>query len=580
MKLQNLPRWIVAVAALVACVQALVVGLMLLGKFHGAERNVVPQALIGGGLVYLLLAAWLLRFNEEALPRPPARAAIALLVLFALVCVGWFYWETRQLLRLPYDLACWSEPMFVSDIVKWRTGAPLYLPPGDSNSGPYTFGAPALTYLLARVAGRGDSIVAYRWIQHLYLWLAALFVALGARQALRLYAPERAAHLPRVWLPFFLLSGFLFTVNQQTGAFNIFLHNDPLGLTLGALAFYLLLRHAESQSPRVLWLLALMPAAGFLAKQVMAIFAPATVVYLWLDGRATLRRVLAFAAVSFGALAVVLGLCFAVWGSDFRYWVFTIMGQHVVSLDKLLGRFSDAALFLLPGIFAGLYFLRGEKFDRMLGVWMAWLVAVCAGIYTSGITFSPSHLGPASLMGFCLCLAALAALWPEPRQVYASPRTQWVQVAAGTAAVVTLFAAFGFLRPERYRVTSDLERYVADIEREFQDVPPERVLLDNGEWIYARYGIVARDRMPVLVTHRGRQWEPFVERLRSRHYSRLLIRLLPSGRYSYDLGRDRDLKEVIDENYRLVRRIPRVEGMEDWRYRDIAFTEVLVFEPK
>src|ERR1700693_5158087 len=150
---QKIPGWVKLIAALVLAGQAGALGLKLTHVLKGPAQNLAPQALLGGAVVLIVLAAWLLRFHADDLPPAPARAGIVFLALFALALTGVYFASIRGLLAMPYDLASWSEPMLLVDIVKLRTGTPLYLPPGDSNSNVYTFLAPVVTYWLARLAG-------------------------------------------------------------------------------------------------------------------------------------------------------------------------------------------------------------------------------------------------------------------------------------------------------------------------------------------------------------------------------------------------------------------------------------------
>src|SRR5712692_6135123 len=200
---QKMPGWIRLLAGLVLAGQAGALALTLAGVLQGPARNLLPQALLGGAMVYGALAVWLLRFHADGIPLFPARAGIIFLTLFSLLLIGVYFRNMLGLLSMPYDLASWSEPMLVVDIIKLRTGAPLYLPPGDSNSNTYTFLAPVLTYELARLAGHPASIPAYRLIQQLFLALAAWLAALSTVALLRVAKAEEALRLRRWWLPFF-----------------------------------------------------------------------------------------------------------------------------------------------------------------------------------------------------------------------------------------------------------------------------------------------------------------------------------------------------------------------------------------
>jgi hypothetical protein len=565
------------VALLVALAQVATIALVAAGKLPGPSRNVVFQALLGGGIVYVMLGGYLLAHHAPGLRRPPVTLAVFFLLVFALLLTGLQFRSLRPLLGLEYDIAAWSEPMFVLDIIKWRTGAALYLPADDSNSNVYNFGAPALTYFLAWVSGNAASVVAYRWIQMLYLAVAALFTALSAQELLRLGTPERFVHASRLWLPFFFFSALLFCVNPQTCAFNVFLHNDPLTMTVSAAAFYVLLRYARERRMGWLAAMAVLPAAGFFVKQYLAIWAAAYVTYLLLEEPLEWRRVIGFGATAFGLVGISVGAGFLLWGENYRYWIFTIMGGHLISVEKLMGRFSDAAVFLLPGLVAAYYFLRGEAFRKFLGIACGWVILILGALYTSGITYSPTHLGPASLAGLCLALAALAGAW-SAREETASSEAHWLRVLAGAACVVLLFGGFGLLWPNQYPLTDDFHRYIGDIEREFAGHPAEQVLLDSGDWIYLRANVLPKDRMAILVTHQTPHYG-MLGRIERREYARVLARVLPDGRLSYDLAWDRGIGEALHKHYREVRRIAPYERKRDWRYGDSFLSEVVVFEP-
>lgn len=64
------------------------------------------------------------------------------LMLMTLYHMSWY-------IRLPVDLLSFSESPFLTDIIKFREGLPIYTPPQDNNSYPYTPGTPILTYSIA-----------------------------------------------------------------------------------------------------------------------------------------------------------------------------------------------------------------------------------------------------------------------------------------------------------------------------------------------------------------------------------------------------------------------------------------------
>lgn len=573
-----IPRWVHWLVLLVVLGQLAAIGLLLSGRLHGPQRNLVPQAIFGGGIALAILVGYVLRFHSDAFRPAPARIGIAAISVLALALCGLHLVRNRALLTLPYDLGGWSESFFMTDISKWRSGTPLYTSPDDSNSGAYTPGAPAVSYFLASMLNRAASIRTYRFLLQLYLVFAALFAGAAAWNLLRISDPERFPRVTRLWLPFFVLASFLVATNPQTNAFNIYLHNDPLSVLLATFAFWVLTQFALTQQTRWLPLMAVLPAAGFLVKQYLAVLAAVILAYLWIDGRSPLRRVIIFAAVTFAILGAAVAAGFFIWGDAYRYWVFEIMGGHVVSFVKLNERFADAAWNILLGLFGGLFLLRGERFSRLIPLWIGWLVMLLGGLYTTGVTFFPTHLGPASMVGGCFALVALATLWPSSDDAGSASAVQWLQTAAGCGAVLLVFAGMGFMRSERLTVNPDLQRYVREIGREFEGLPADRVLIDMGEWIYMRQNVVAKDRMAMLNTHRTPHYG-LIDRIRRKEYIRILVHLLRNGEYSYELGGERNIQKELLIHYRVVRRIPGIRGMENWRYYYMSMSDIVVLEP-
>jgi hypothetical protein len=581
-------RWLAALT--VAGILA-VGALVFLGVLKGASRNLLPQALAGGLLVLAALGLTLLRYFPETLPAPPVRGTLVLLILFSLLLMGVYLASMRALLRLPYDLASWSEPMFVVDIIKLRMGQPLYLPAGDGNSNVYTFLTPVVSYALAKVAGRPESIPFYRLLQQFYLFCAALLAASAALQLAGMTAPEKLRLGRRLWWCFFFLASFLFLTNDATGVFNIYLHNDPFSAAVSLLAFWAMVKHAScaaasgTESPaanRWLCVMAVLPAVGFLAKQYLAIWAAAYVLYLWIEGSSSLPRLLKFSAAAFGGVALAIGAGLAMWGGNFRYWVFQVMGATVISFARLSDRFADAGWHLVLGLLGGLILVlvRGANFPRLLGIFSAWFVLFAGAISTSGITFHPSHFGPCTEVGFCLFLAGLAVLWPEANPSPDLRALGWFRTLLLCLSVFLVFAGLHLTQGRPHPVQGDLFRYVQQIEKEFEDLPADRVLLDNGEWIYLKKNVLMKDRFPILVSERKREaYAPFLDRIRTRTYARILVHVLPDGRFSYDIGPGRGIGPEMLSNYREVRRIPRVVGMESWLYYTQSMSDVVVLEP-
>lgn len=577
-KAQRIPRLLLAAGFLVLLFQAVSAGLMLAGILRGTVRNLVPLALVGGFLAYCLIFLCFYRFYPGMLRRFSPAIGVAVLAALGLALCAVHFLRFAPVFTLPYDLGGWSETFFICDISKWLSGSPLYLPSEDSNSSAYTPGAPALSFAIASLFGRADSIVFYRHIQHFYLLLAALLGAAAVWDVLRLLGVSGRQPHSWLWSVFFACTLFLMSANPQTTAFTIYLHNDALALTASALAFWLLTRYAVTGRELFFWLMTVMPAPGFYVKQQLAVWVIGYLAFLILEGRQGTRRILVFGAASFGILLASIAVGLGLWKEHFYYWIFVILGEEVVSFVRLLGRFADASWYVLPGLLAGLYFLLSGMRERLAPLWGAWLVLFFAGVYTSGITYSPTHLGPASTAGLCFGLAVLYYLWPRhAEEGWAA--AQWARTALGVFLVFTAFAGLGFVRNFHPPVSADLSRYIAEIEREFVGLPPEKVLLDAGDWIYLRNRVVAKDRAPILVTHRKPHYG-VINRIRNREYARILVHWLPSNRIFYELGRGgRGIEKSLFEHYREVRRIAPVKGMETWRYYDQTFSPILVLEP-
>jgi hypothetical protein len=578
MKPQWVPKWVWLAALFVLAANAAVFALLLLGRLPGTRRNLVPLALVGGIVVLVALGAYLLRYCPGQLPPTPARLGLGLLTLIAVALVAVYAWYVRPFVTLPYDLANWSEGFFITDIIKWRTGAKLYLPASESNSSTYTPAAPAVSYFLGWLFRHPASIVFYRFLQQAYLALAALFAAASTRSLVRLAMPDRSPRLARLWFVFFALASFLLATNRITNTFSIFLHTDALVVLATSLAFWLLTKHASTRDPRWLWAMAIMPSIGFLVKQYVAMWAAAYLIYLWLDGSYSVRRVLAFGFACSAALGLTIAACFAVWGERFGYWVFYELSAEIISPDKFFGRVSEAAACTILGLLGGAVLLRGPGFKRFFGMWAGWLVMVLAGAYTGGVAYVPTHQAPATMVAGCFFLAALAALWPDQQAASEGHAAGWLRMGFCLLLFFVVFAGLSYPLRSHWSVPSDFQRYAEEIEKEFEGLPPQRVLTDYGDWIYLRDNVLMRDRAPILLAQHTSNYG-MTDRLRNREYAKVLIHVMPDGTYSYQLGRAGAVVRELLSDYHKVRVIRRLQGAEGWPSYDLMLGDVAVFEP-
>lgn len=567
----RMPRWIKACVVLVFVAQLAPLAMLISGRLHDSQRNLIPMTVLGGVLALVLLAAYVLLFLPELLSPPDGRLGIVLLTIVAAVLVGVYFWRVLPLLLLPYDLAHWSEPMFLLDIVKLRAGKSLYLPAGFSNSNAYTFGTALVNYSLAWLLRHPTSVVLYRFLQQFYLFLTALFGAASASRLAVLATPERGDQRPRIWFVFFTLILLLFATNANTAVHNVYLHNDPLAWLACAIALWLMINHESKHSPHCFWAMAFMPTLAFLVKQYLLIWLMVYLVYLFFDSTVPARRLLIFAIVSFSSIGLTIGLCYAVWGHPFFFWVFEAMGGFIISFQWLLDRFMDVAWLVALGLLAGWVLLNGPNLRRMVGIFLGWVVLVVTGLYTMGAAQYTTYFAPATLVGGVFFLAALWKLWPGGAETK-SPAQDWIRIALSFAITIAVLGGLGHPRQRIWAKSPDLNRYARQIESEFAGLPRDQVLIDTGEWIYLQNNVVMTDLVRTLggrVDH-----SEMIDRVRQRHYRKILAHMLPNNEYLYD----RHIQSELLGNYREVRRIPAVRDL-DGLHGPIMLGDIAVLEP-
>jgi hypothetical protein len=212
-------------------------------------------------------------------------------------------------------------------------------------------------------------------------------------------------------------------------------------------------------------------------------------------------------------------------------------------------------------------------------------MAIAAQAYTSGFAWAMNHLGPSVMIGVVWSLVALVGIWPradanERRQ----PWLHGLREAMAATAVVGVVGGLGFARDVRSPVPQDINRYVADIEREFVGLDAQRVLMDYGTWIYLREKVVMKDRGVAVAVHVGKNQPAInhamlaatIDRIDNGVYDKILVRELDAGTSSYDFqDRGSGVKDAILRNYREERRIPGVSVNFWWPRHMLA--EIQVF---
>ena len=583
----------VSVAGVIAGCFLLLAGiaLYLLGYNDGTFRtgsNLVPMTFFSGICLILVSAAGVTCFAPEKLKPPPATIAIGAISIVALAAVALYVRQEGKVITLPVDLVMGSESQFVDHIIRFRAGQPQYTPGDDANTSAYTPGAPLLTYAIAKAAGYGESIAAYRVVQQLYLLAAALFAAFAARSLFRVYAPE--SRLGNLWLLVWIPFLYLVANNPATNVYTHTLYSDGLALAVNAVAFWLLIQHLASRNDRWLIPMAILPAIGFLVKQKECVWAGVYIVYLLLAGRTPFKRIALFAAAAFSLVAVSVSVCTVLWGDPFVFWSFKVLRNLHIGLTLVLNQISEAGWFIVMGIAGGAVLLRGENFRRVFPVWFCWLLLVISATYTSGIAFRPAHLGPASLISAVLFLVAIASMWPDPRigSQKEPPVQQLWKVTLAASAVILMILSTGMLRINRFRpdtgstqmmVPAAMNRYVAAIEKEFEGISRDRVLLDSGSWVYLRDNVVMKDRESPIGTLWGTESSDFagtVGRIRNQEYARILVRKMPTGEY---LLRGKPIHQALDTYYEETRIIRSPGVPPAWLYPPLLY-DISVLTPK
>jgi hypothetical protein len=506
-------------------------------------------------------------------------AATSFLAISSLVYVFGF-------LRIPVDLVSFSESPFVDDIIKLRLGVPIYGPVTDNNTYPYTPGTQILTYGIARLLGHPTSIPAYRTIQFGYVILAALVAAGTCHQLARGFLrADEYQHRP-LWIAVWIAVLLLLVNEPSFNPYTHSLHNDGLALLISMCGFFLIARHHAAPSAWLVAPMAVLPALGFLVKQNQLLWAGVFAIYLLMSGKAPWKLIGIYLALCVVAVLSVLGGSILLWGDAFRYWIFSALGDKQVSVLRSMQHLLRAGLFVAAGLWAARVLVLPELDRGRFAVWGSWAFVLSIQAYTSGIGFVMNHMGPGIVLAGCWFLVALVRVWP--RRAASAPFWRYPVEQAGAAAlVVLLLAGMGLMREPGPSVPDDLDRYIAEVEREFSDLPAEQVLMDVGSWLYLREGVLMKDRSAPVSLHVGANQPEInraalaetIERIESKQYRRILARELDSPRTAYDYqDRGSGVKDAMLEHYRIVRRIAGVDVSRWWPRHMIA--EIVVLEPR
>jgi len=525
------------------------------------ERAVALAGSALAALGALPVAAYLLARRRAA---DPSQLGLVALGSLGVLLVSIYLYGISHFVCFPADILIWAESPFVGDIAKFRIGHPLYGDPADFDSSIYPPASALVTYFLAWLAGVPTSIPAYRTIQVGFTLAAAGMATLCCRKLLRIADPAREIDLR--WGFFWLPLLYLVATNTLTNEFVHNLHNDALAQLVGITGYWLLLDYAASRRRLALAGMCVVPVVGFFVKQSLLLWAALYAVELLIfDRPRSLARTTAFAAAVAAGLGASLAACYGLWGEAFFDWTFAVLAASGVSPLRAVQHLLDTGPYWAIGLAAAAILLRGTAFRALLGPWLLWLAMIASATYTSGIAWMLNHIGPASLVAGVWGVAALTRLLSGERRVSAAtPGGAWLRAGAAVAAVALALNALSVVRLPTRRLSADADRYRREIEREFEGLPAERVLLDAGNWLYLRAGVAARDRV-TAVGDRGyggtADFGPLLLRLRERRYAKILVRRLHEPDFHYDSylwPKSSGIQQTLLENYREVRRIAAV----------------------
>ena len=525
-------------------------------------------------------------------PQPGERIALVASLLIAGGALAVYLYRVTPYVRFPADVLMWAESDFVGTIIKLRTGQPLYGLPQDSNSIIYTPGPAILTYLIASVLGNSASIPVLRAIQLGYVGCAVLLATRCTTLLRRLVFPSRRFSFPVLWSMLTILLLALAATSPNVNRYVHNLHSDALALLVSTLAFWVVLNYVRR--PDWPWLIALVfvPAVGYFTKQFLVSWFG--VIFTVLACRSDRRwpHLVAFVVLSIALVGATIAACVYLWGDNFRFWTFEIMGGSrrrltlaspdsiglIRSADHLLRAWPELLIGLIGGVLA--LHARPTKSVRLL--WFGWILLVGSEALSSGAGWAVLyHFGPAVMIGMVWLLAALPIYWSVMTRAFPVAYRGIAVFTApigGLLVVVTLLIALRAMvtldeqsaRSPQPRPGSGSYAQVSAIEREVEGLDPSKVLLDTGNWMYLSNGYLAKDRVVALadqpVAGIYRNFEPLLQRIYRREYDKILLHNFDTDLFLYDWPywrRSSGVRQALADNYTEARVIPGMGAAAD-----------------
>lgn len=482
--------------------------------------------------------------------------------------------------RFPADILLWSESEFVNDIIKLRSGYPLFTAQTNNESFCYMPGAQITTWLIASALGLSDSIVAFRAIQIGFTIAAAVVATVTVFRILQLAGVRIDARRTALWSAALVPVLFLVEHNTSTSLFNSMLHNDALNSLVSAVALWLLLEWTVSRRPIWLMALVLIPLAGFFVKQTSVVWAALVPLYLaFADREPSWVRAIRFAGVAGLLIVLAFAACYAWWGQDFIYWIFIVLRSHGVTPIRSLYHGVQISAFFAALALGGVVVLQvtarraPEALRPVVGLWTVCALLLITQTYTSGLAYMLNHIGPACLLATTWGMTGVIVLWEcvivsasRSASTRISQPLQWVTTALAAIGVILGLPQLDLVRLPEMPYGRDAYRYVRELEGAARGVAPQELLVDIGSWLYLPGNVVQKDRA-TNIGERGfsasGDFSGMIARVEQHAYRRIIVRHFHQDDMWYDSAvwpRSSGIRKALETQYHEVATIDAVKG--------------------
>lgn len=135
---------------------------------------------------------------------------------------------------------------------------------------------------------------------------------------------------------------------------------------------------------------------------------------------------------------------------------------------------------------------------RLAGPWVVWMLLVLLEGCVRGIPRMRNHMGPGSRMAGIWFGAGLSRVWPWAPLGAMWRLLPWLRAGLAVAMVALIMNGLAALPIPRRLLSADANRYVGEVDREFERDRVADVLLNAGTRVYDPSGAVMRDRAPAI----------------------------------------------------------------------------------